>query len=155
MNRFQLRAMGVLAGAAVTAMPMLASAGITLYEEGDKSLEIGGRLQPQYRLVDADSEGQGSDSGDDFFLRRMRFYIEGTLTKDIYGIWQVDFGGVSDDPEVKDAFINYSGLPAGEMLTTLDLISDDGNEPGWRCCCHIFLLIGACPLYFGSGPILK
>ena len=115
MNRFQLRAMGVLAGAAVTAMPMLASAGITLYEEGNKSLEIGGRLQPQYRLVDADSEGEGSDSGDDFFLRRMRFYIEGTLTENIYGIWQVDFGDTSEDPEVKDAFINYSGLSAGEI----------------------------------------
>ncbi|MES1940633.1 phosphate-selective porin O and P [Salinisphaera sp. T5B8] len=116
MNRFQLRAMGVLAGAAVTAMPMLASAGITLYEEGNKSLEIGGRLQPQYRLVDGDNgDAEGSDSGDDFFLRRMRFYIEGTLTENIYGIWQVDFGDTSDDPEVKDAFINYSGLPMGNI----------------------------------------
>ncbi|MAS10863.1 porin [Salinisphaera sp.] len=116
MNRFQLRAGGVLAGVAMTAMPMIASAGITLYEEGEKSLEIGGRLQPQYRLVDGDNEGaEGSDSGDDFFLRRMRFYIEGTVTENIYGIWQVDFGDTSDDPEVKDAFINYSGLPMGNI----------------------------------------
>lgn len=115
MKRFQLRAGSLLAGMAVTAMPMIATAGITLYEEGEKSLEIGGRLQPQYRFVDADSDGQGSDSGDDFFLRRMRFYIEGTLTENIYGIWQVDFGDTSDDPEVKDAFIHYSGLPAGNI----------------------------------------
>ena len=113
MKRFYTRAGGAVAAVAVTAMPMLASAGITLYDEGEKSLEIGGRLQPQYLMVDADS-GE-NDSGDDFFLRRMRFYIEGTLTENIYGIWQVDFGGVSDDPEVKDAFINYSGLPMGSI----------------------------------------
>ena len=27
------------------------------------------------------------------------------------------------------------------------------NETGWRCC-RIFLLIGACPLYFGGDPTL-
>lgn len=111
MNRIQLRVTTALAGVAMTAMPIIASAGVTLYEEGEKSLEIGGRLQPQYRLVDPD-EGT---SGDDLFLRRMRFYIEGTVTEDIYGKWQVDFGDASDDPEVKDAFIEYSGLPTGSI----------------------------------------
>lgn len=102
---------GAVAAIAMSAMPMLACAGITLYEEGDKSLKVGGRLQPQYRLVDPD---EGS-SGDDLFLRRMRFYIAGTVTEDVYGKWQVDFGGSSDDPEVKDAYIRYSGLPAGRI----------------------------------------
>lgn len=115
MIRFQYRTASVLAGMATAAMPMIASAGITLYEEGEKSLEIGGRLQPQYRMVDGDSSSGSDDSGDDFFLRRMRFYIEGTVTEDIYGIWQVDFGDTSEDPEVKDAFIQYSGLPAGSI----------------------------------------
>jgi|GEM_PF-422643 len=114
MKPFHKCAGGTVAAIAMTAMPMLASAGITLYEEGDKSLEIGGRLQPQYRYVDGDNEA-GDDSGDDFFLRRLRFYIEGTVTENIYGIWQIDFGDQSDDPEVKDAFINYSGLPMGTI----------------------------------------
>lgn len=111
MTFFQFRATGAFAGAAITAMPMIASAGVTLYDEGQKSLEIGGRLQPQYRLVDSD-EGT---SGDDLFLRRMRFYIEGSVSADIYGKWQIDFGDTSEDPEVKDAFIAYSGLTAGRI----------------------------------------
>lgn len=111
MTGFQFRASGVFAGVAITAMPMIASAGITLYNKGEKSVEIGGRLQPQYRMVDPD-EGT---SGDDLFLRRMRFYIEGTASEDIYGKWQIDFGDASDDPEVKDAFIEYSGLTTGRI----------------------------------------
>lgn len=102
---------GALVGAAAAAAPMLVTAGVTLYEEGDKYVEIGGRLQAQYMRVDPD---QG-DSEDDFFLRRLRLYLEGTITKDTYGIWQVDFGDTSDDPEVKDAYIRYSGLPVGHV----------------------------------------
>lgn len=101
-----------LLGAATAAAPMLASAGVTLYEEGDKYVEIGGRLQAQYMRVDPD----GGDSMDDFFFRRLRFYIEGSVTENISGIWQVDFGKEGEDPAVKDAYITYSGLPVGSVL---------------------------------------
>lgn len=98
-------------GAAAAAAPMLASAGVTVYEDGDKYAEIGGRLQAQYMREDPDQR----DSTDDFFFRRLRFYIEGTVTKDVYGIWQVDFGKDGADPAVKDAYIKYSGLPMGSV----------------------------------------
>ncbi len=118
MKRFYTRTGGGLIGAAMAAAPMLASAGITLYDEGDRYLEIGGRLQAQYKYVDSEETdpADAPDSVDDFFFRRLRFYIEGTLTENIYGIWQVDFSDDSSDPEVKDAFIAYSGLPVGVFI---------------------------------------
>lgn len=108
------RAAGFALGAVAAAMPLLAQAGITLYEEGAKSLEIGGRLQVQYQNVDPDTSG--ADSTDDLFLRRMRVYVEGTLTEDIMGIWQVDFGSNGEDAETKDAYIAYSGYDFGEIV---------------------------------------
>ncbi len=118
MKRNDRRVGGVLLGTALATAPMLASAGITLYDEGDKSLEIGGRLQAQYKYVDSDEtdSADAPDSVDDFFFRRLRFYIEGTVTENIYGIWQVDFSDDSSEPEVKDAFIQYSGLPVGVFI---------------------------------------
>lgn len=88
-----------------------ANADITLYEKDDKSLKIGGRIQPQYRLVDPE---EGS-STDDFFLRRFRIEIQGTLTKDWAGAWQIDFGEEGNEPEVKDAFLQYQGLAIGDV----------------------------------------
>lgn len=102
---------GALLGIAMAAAPILARAGVTVYEDGDKYAEIGGRLQIQYMRVDPDS----GNTTDDLFFRRLRFYIEGTVTKDIYGIWQVDFGKNSENPEVKDAFIRYTGLGVGAI----------------------------------------
>lgn len=103
---------GLLAAITMAAAPMLASAGVTVYEDGDKYAEIGGRLQAQYLRVDPD----GADSTDDFFFRRLRFYIEGSVTENLSGIWQVDFGKEGEDPAVKDAFITYSGLAVGDIL---------------------------------------
>lgn len=102
---------GLLSAMIIAGAPMLATAGVTVYEDGDKYAEIGGRLQVQYLREDPDS----GESVDDLFFRRLRFYIEGTVTKDIYGIWQVDFGDTSESPEVKDAYIRYSGIPVGAI----------------------------------------
>lgn len=102
---------GLLASIALAATPMLAPAGVTVYEDDAKYAEIGGRLQVQYLQVDPDS----GESVDDLFFRRLRFYIEGTVTEDIYGIWQMDFGGTSESPEIKDAYIRYSGIPVGAI----------------------------------------
>ncbi|MDY6942463.1 MAG: porin, partial [Pseudomonadota bacterium] len=60
--------------------------------------------------------GPDADATDDFFLRRMRFYIEGSVTENWSGIWQVDFGKESENPAIKDAYIQYSGLSAGKII---------------------------------------
>ncbi|MDY6943492.1 MAG: hypothetical protein SVU69_10860, partial [Pseudomonadota bacterium] len=84
--------LGVVLGMAALA-PVISHAGITVYEDGDKYVEIGGRLQAQYKYEDFDpAVGPDADATDDFFLRRMRFYIEGSVTENWSGIWQVDFG---------------------------------------------------------------
>ena len=75
-----LRALIVLG--VVVAVSMPASAGIKVYEDGDKFVEIGGRVQLQYNSVDKD----GSDTEDDLFFRRLRPYIKASVTKD----WNAD-----------------------------------------------------------------
>jgi hypothetical protein len=111
MKRKFVISIGALLGVAVAAAAIPASAGVTVYEDGDKYAEIGGRLQVQYKRVDPDA----GESVDDLFFRRLRFYIEGGVTRDISGKWQVDFGKEGEDPAVKDAFMVYSGLPVGDI----------------------------------------
>jgi len=101
-----LGALTSVALAGVLAVPAIA--GITVYEEGDKKLEIGGRIQMQYRTYDPDT----GESYDDLFFRRLRPYIAGTVTKDWYGKIQFDFGKAEGDNEMqlKDAYAQYRGL---------------------------------------------
>ena len=82
-------------------------AGIVVYEEGDKKLEIGARIQLQF----ADVENSEGGSRDEVFFRRLRPYIQGTLTKDWMGKIEFDFGQAIDSNEVavKDAYMAYSG----------------------------------------------
>ncbi len=84
-----------------------ASAGIKVYEDGDKFVEIGARLQLQYVRSDPD----GGDSEDDLFFRRLRPYISGSVTKNWVGKFQFDLGKSSGDNEiaVKDAYMAYKG----------------------------------------------
>ena len=91
--------------AAVLSAPV--NAGIVIFEEGDKKIEIGGRIQLQF--IDAEESGGGSR--DQVFFRRLRPYIMGTVTKDWIGKIQFDFGKSIDQDEVaiKDAYMMYSG----------------------------------------------
>jgi hypothetical protein len=97
--------LGIFVLAALLAVPALA--GVVVYEEGDKKIEIGGRIQLQYRVIDPD----GGNSVDDLFFRRLRPYIAGTVTEDWYGKIQFEFGEAEDSNEVqiKDAYMKYSG----------------------------------------------
>jgi len=98
----------VLLSAGAMLFPMAAQAGITVFEQDDKYLELGGRLQAQYLYEDFDSSDEETD---EFEFRRLRFYIEAGVTENWMGKWQVDFGGSdANDPEVKDAFIRYTGF---------------------------------------------
>lgn len=84
-------------------------AGIVVYEEedGPKKVEIGGRIQIQYANLNP-SEGESTD---EFFFRRLRPYIMGTVTENWMGKIQFDFGKSIDGNEVavKDAYMEYSG----------------------------------------------
>ena len=97
----------VLVGLAATALPAAAS-GITVYENGDKFVKIGGRIQLQYHMTDPDD----GEKTDDVFFRRLRPFIEGSVVKDWLGKFQFDLGDAEDENEiaVKDAFFQYSGV---------------------------------------------
>jgi hypothetical protein len=84
------------------------AAGITVYQEDDKYVKIGGRIQLQYHYVKPDV----GDSTDDLFFRRLRPYIEGSIHKDWKGKFQVDFGKAEGENEVaiKDAYMQYKGF---------------------------------------------
>jgi hypothetical protein len=106
---FALRKPGIIILAAgisafvLTTAP--AQAGVT-YQDGDKYLKIGGRIQLQYHSVSPD----GGTSTDEMFFRRFRPYIEGSVHKDWKGKFQWDMG--KSDLSVKDAFMEYSGFDA-------------------------------------------
>lgn len=104
--RMAWRYAAVIAAAVLAAAP--AAAGITVYDEGDKKLEVGGRVHLQYSQIDAD----GERVIDDLFFRRLRPYIAGTVSKDWWAKIEFDFGVALQENEVsiKDAYVQYLGL---------------------------------------------
>ena len=82
-----------------------AHAGIKVYEDDDKYVKLGGRIQLQYHQVKPD----GVDSTDDLLFRRLRPYIEGSFAKGWMGKFQWDMGTAADDNEmaIKDAYFQY------------------------------------------------
>jgi len=97
----------VVAGMAAIAIATSVSAGVVVYEKDEKKIEIGARLQLQYRSLDPAS----GSSTDKLFFRRLRPYIQGTVTEDWLGKIQFDFGQSEDQDELnlKDAYIQYLG----------------------------------------------
>ncbi|NHZ73831.1 MAG: hypothetical protein GWP16_05120, partial [Nitrospirae bacterium] len=98
--------------AIVSVAPVPSSAGIKVYEDGDKFIEIGGRIQLQYLYFsESPAEGEG-ESADTIFFRRIRPYIAGSVTKNWWGKIQFDFGKALDSNEValKDGYMQYIGF---------------------------------------------
>ncbi len=83
-------------------------AGVTLYNKDGKYVKVGGRIQVQYNQVDP-SAGATTD---ELFFRRLRLYIEGSISKDWKGKFQWDMGKASGSNElaVKDAYFQYKGF---------------------------------------------
>jgi len=90
-----------------TATPRAEAAGVT-YQDGDKYVKLGGRIQLQYHMADPD----GGEKTDAMFFRRLRPYIEGSVHKDWVGKFQFDLGKAEDDDEIsiKDAYLQYKGI---------------------------------------------
>jgi hypothetical protein len=92
---------------ALAAAGIPATAGIKVYENGDKFIELGGRIQLQYLRTEPD----GGEARDQVFFRRLRPYIAGSVTENWSGKIQFDFGKSLDQDEVavKDAYMQYKG----------------------------------------------
>jgi hypothetical protein len=86
---------------------------VVVFEEGDKSIEIGARTQIQYLLLDPED----GPSRDRLFFRRLRPYIQGTVTENWTSRIEFDFGEALDSKEVavKDAYVRYTGWKHGRI----------------------------------------
>jgi phosphate-selective porin OprO/OprP len=101
-----------VASAAAAGLAPRAHAGVKVWEDGDKWVELGGRLQMQYLYITEDPrEGEGGSESTIFF-RRLRPYIAGSVTKNWWGKFQWDMGKSLDGDEVavKDAYMQYIGF---------------------------------------------
>ena len=83
-------------------------AGVT-YKDGDKWIELGGRIQAQYYIIDP----YMGDSSDDLFFRRLRPYVKGSIHKDWEGKFEIDFG--KSEVNIKDAYLRYAGIEGIEI----------------------------------------
>ncbi len=95
----------IVTSALLSLISSSAIAGVT-YQDGDKYLKLGGRIQLQYHSTEADNVTK-----DDVFFRRLRPYIEGSIHPQWQGKFQWDMGGANGDNEIsiKDAYMQYSG----------------------------------------------
>ena len=102
-----------------TGLAPAALAGIVVYEEGDKKVEVGGRIQLQYLYIDPEN----GDSFDKLFFRRLRPYVAGSVTENWWGIIVLDFGEALDENEVavKNAYMRYTGFKNTLRLFCLTL----------------------------------
>ncbi len=87
------------------------ASGIVVYKDGDKYVKIGGRIQLQYHFKNMQTATTDPAGEDSIFFRRLRPFIEGSVTKNWKGKFQWDMGDAAGDNEIaiKDAFIGYSG----------------------------------------------
>ncbi len=96
---------------AIVGLAPSADAGILVYEDGDKFVEIGGRLQLQFLYFSEDPREGETESQETIFFRRLRPYIAGSVTKNWNGKFQWDMGKSIDGDElaVKDAYMQFTG----------------------------------------------
>lgn len=96
------------AAASALALPATATAGVTVYEDGPKSLGIGGRVQAQYHRIEPD----GGDATDEWRIRRAWLTVDATITEDWKGRLQFQLnGGLS----TRDAKLQYTGWEIGTL----------------------------------------
>ena len=68
------------------------NAGIKVYEDGDKFIEIGGRMQIQYLYFSESPAEATVKAATTIFFSRLRPYISGSVTKNWSGKVQFDMG---------------------------------------------------------------
>jgi len=110
----------LLAAFAAAAAPAPAEAGIVVYEDGAKFVEIGGQIQLQYYLFEPDA----GEAEDDVFFRRLRVDVEGGVTEGWEGKIQVDYG--KSDVALKEVYLRYGGF---ERFEDLEVTVGNQNPP--------------------------
>jgi len=109
-RRTALAACCVLLSVPLLTLP--AEAGVEIYRDGDRYVEVGGVIQLQYDAFDpAGGSDTAGDGEDDVRFRRLRPYVEASVTEDWFGKIEVDFGQAIDGNEVavKDAYVRWTG----------------------------------------------
>jgi hypothetical protein len=93
--------------AALMLIPLSAVSGGYKISDGDKFIEIGARIQLQYKV---DDPAAGTKT-DDIFFRRLRVRVAGSMHKDWKGQVEWDMGKASGDNEmsVKETWMQYDG----------------------------------------------
>jgi hypothetical protein len=88
-------------------LPLTAYSGGYKISDGDRFLEVGARIQLQYKL---DDPATGSKT-DDIFFRRLRVRVAGSMHKNWKGQVEWDMGKATGDNEiaVKETWMLYSG----------------------------------------------
>ena len=88
-------------------LPLSAYAGGYKFSDGDQFLEVGARIQLQYKV---DDPAVGAKT-DDIFFRRLRVRVAGSMHKDWKGQVEWDMGKASGDNEVsvKETWMQYGG----------------------------------------------
>ncbi len=88
------------------------ASGITVYQNGEKYVKIGGRIQLQYHFQNMQTATTDPAGTDRVFFRRLRPFIEGSVAKDWKGKFQWDMGEATDGNEIsiKDAYMEYNGF---------------------------------------------
>jgi hypothetical protein len=91
----------------VMLIPLSAVSGGYKISDGDKFLEVGARIQLQYKVDDPAAEPKT----DDIFFRRLRVRVAGSMHKDWKGQVEWDMGKASGDNEVsvKETWMQYGG----------------------------------------------
>jgi len=118
MKREKMRSKKVFAGFSVFLMALAIlftgavnnadASGITVYKDGDKFIKIGGRIQLQYHFQNMQTATTDPAGTDDIFFRRLRPFIEGSVTKNWFGKFQWDMGEAKK-VALKDALVGYHG----------------------------------------------
>ncbi len=86
------------------------AAGITVYEQDEQYVKLGGRIQIQYHQISPD----GGEETDELFLRRFRPYVIGSLHKGWKGKLQWEMGKAKG-VVVKEAYMLYTGFGGGKL----------------------------------------
>ncbi|RMH22018.1 MAG: hypothetical protein D6698_01925, partial [Gammaproteobacteria bacterium] len=105
LNSLKLATASAILGAGLVIAPA-SQAGVT-YKDGDKWMELGGRIQLQYHNTSPSGTNTGSTT-DKIFFRRLRPFIAGSVTPDWKGKFQWDMG--KGKTTIKDAYMEYKGI---------------------------------------------
>jgi phosphate-selective porin OprO and OprP len=102
--------------------------------DGNFKAHLGGRAQVRYTYTDFDDSALEDSS--DFNIQRMRVALRGNLfTKNLYYLWQNDFGGSGGSSTLKDAVLGYKfadefSLQAGQFKapTSRQQLTSSGSQ---------------------------